>query len=116
MIDAPPRPVRWRPLQARWLAAVARRTWRFIAAVPLLAPIDPIVQLDLLGEVWARQRVREPIEATLLDAAVVRAAFAHDLRGLLIKSEIQEALELGWRTGLFGGTVAIYVRRSACRL
>lgn len=32
------------------------------------------MQLDLLGDVWARQRVREPIEATLLDAAVVYAA------------------------------------------
>ncbi len=46
----------------------------FLAAVPLLAPIDPIVQLDLLGEVWARQHVCQLIEATLLDAAVVYAA------------------------------------------
>lgn len=46
----------------------------FLAQVPLLESIDPIIQLDLLGEVWARQRPREPVEATLLDAAVVYAA------------------------------------------
>lgn len=46
----------------------------FLSQVPLLESIDPIIQLDLLGEVWARQHPREPVEATLLDAAVVYAA------------------------------------------
>jgi hypothetical protein len=45
----------------------------FMTAVPLLASIDPIVQIDLLADVWTRQRPRECIEATLFDAAVVYA-------------------------------------------
>ena len=54
----------------------------FLSAVPLLANLDPIVQLDLLGDVWSRQRPRRHIEATLLDAAVVYAA-CETIRNLL---------------------------------
>ena len=46
----------------------------FLVHVPLLAEMPANVQIDLLAEVWSRQRAPELIEATLLDAAVVYAA------------------------------------------
>ena len=46
----------------------------FLDVVPILAPIDRLIQISLLGETWAKQRRREFVEADLLDAALVYAA------------------------------------------
>jgi hypothetical protein len=42
--------------------------------VPLLEQIPVGVQLDLLGETWAKHRAPEPVPATLLDGAILFAA------------------------------------------
>jgi predicted small secreted protein len=42
--------------------------------VPLLRQVPVGVQLDLLGETWARHRSAEPVPATLLDGALLYAA------------------------------------------
>jgi hypothetical protein len=47
----------------------------FLVEVPLLAQVAPAVQVDLLADAWRRHQAAELHEATLLDAAVVYAAF-----------------------------------------
>jgi hypothetical protein len=42
--------------------------------VPLLEQVPVGVQLDLLGETWAKHRAPEPVPATLLDGALLYAA------------------------------------------
>jgi hypothetical protein len=44
------------------------------AHVPLLGQVPLGVQLDLLGESWARHRAPQPVPATLLDGALLYAA------------------------------------------
>ena len=46
----------------------------YLAEGPFLRQVPLPVQVDLLAETWARQYDAEPIEASLLDAAVVYAA------------------------------------------
>ena len=46
----------------------------YLAEVPFLQQVPLPVQVDLLAETWARHYNAEPIEASLLDAAVVYAA------------------------------------------
>ena len=45
----------------------------FMVYVPILAEVPAAVQIDLLAEVWKRQRASDLTEANLLDAAVVYA-------------------------------------------
>jgi hypothetical protein len=47
----------------------------YLMEVPFLAQVAPVVQVDLLAEVWRRHRDSALHEASLLDAAVVYAAF-----------------------------------------
>jgi hypothetical protein len=47
----------------------------YLAEVPFLAQVAPVVQVDLLADVWRRHREVALHEASLLDAAVVYAAF-----------------------------------------
>jgi hypothetical protein len=47
----------------------------YLAEVPFLAQVAPVVQVDLLADVWRRHREVTLHEASLLDAAVVYAAF-----------------------------------------
>ena len=47
----------------------------YLAEVPLLAEVTPAVQVDLLAGVWSRHRDSALHAASLLDAAVVYAAF-----------------------------------------
>src|SRR5947208_771807 len=47
----------------------------YLAEVPLLEQAAPAVQVDLLADVWRRHRADTRHEASLLDAAVVYAAF-----------------------------------------
>jgi hypothetical protein len=47
----------------------------YLAEVPFLAQVAPVVQVDLLADVWRRHREEAPHEASLLDAAAVYAAF-----------------------------------------
>jgi hypothetical protein len=47
----------------------------YLVEVPFLAQVAPIVQVDLLADVWRRHRDPALYEASLLDAAVVYAAF-----------------------------------------
>jgi len=47
----------------------------YLSEVPILAEVAPAVQVDLLADVWRRHRAPELHEASLLDAAVVYAAF-----------------------------------------
>jgi len=47
----------------------------YLVEVPFLAPVAPVVQVDLLADVWRRHREVTLHEASLLDAAVVYAAF-----------------------------------------
>ena len=46
----------------------------YLIEVPFLKQVPLPVQVDLLADTWARHRVPDPIEASLLDAAVVYAA------------------------------------------
>ena len=46
----------------------------YLTEVPFLEQVPLPVQVDLLAEAWARHRVTDPVEASLLDAAVVYAA------------------------------------------
>ena len=46
----------------------------FLSQVPILRGVAVHVQIDLLAETWSRQRLKKPIEANLLDAAIVYAA------------------------------------------
>ena len=52
----------------------------FLATVPFLHPVPSPVQVELLGETWSRHRVSTRCQATLLDAAVVYAAFMLGMR------------------------------------
>lgn len=45
----------------------------FLSYVPILAEVPAPIQIDLLGEVWGRQRLRKPVQANLLEAAIVYA-------------------------------------------
>lgn len=45
----------------------------FLDAVPVLAEVAPVVQVDLLADAWHRHRSAESHKASLLDAAVVYA-------------------------------------------
>jgi hypothetical protein len=47
----------------------------FLAEVPILEQVAPAVQLDLLAGAWRRHQSPELYEASLLDAAIVNAAF-----------------------------------------
>src|SRR5215469_6929273 len=47
----------------------------YLVEVPFLAQVAPVVQVDLLADVWRRHRDKALHEASLLDAAVVYAAF-----------------------------------------
>jgi hypothetical protein len=47
----------------------------YLAEVPLLEQVAPAVQVDLLADAWRRHQAPELHEASLLDAAVVYAAF-----------------------------------------
>jgi len=47
----------------------------FLTEVPILEQVPLHVQVDLLAETWNRHRQNQLIEASLLDAAVVFAAF-----------------------------------------
>jgi len=47
----------------------------YLTEVPLLAEVVPAVQVDLLAAVWRRHQDPAPHAASLLDAAVVYAAF-----------------------------------------
>jgi hypothetical protein len=47
----------------------------YLMEAPILAEADPAVQVDLLADAWRRHRDAAPYEASLLDAAVVYAAF-----------------------------------------
>ena len=47
----------------------------YLIEVPFLAQVAPVVQVDLLADVWSRHRAATLHEASLLDAAVVYAAF-----------------------------------------
>ncbi len=47
----------------------------YLVEVPFLAQVAPVVQVDLLADVWRRHRDVALHEASLLDAAVVYAAF-----------------------------------------
>ena len=46
----------------------------FLFEVPILRAVPAHVQIDLLAETWDRQHHMQPIEANILDAAVVYAA------------------------------------------
>ena len=47
----------------------------YLLEVPFLAQVAPVVQVDLLADVWRRHRDKALHEASLLDAAVIYAAF-----------------------------------------
>jgi hypothetical protein len=47
----------------------------YLSEVPFLTQVAPVVQVDLLADVWKRHRDVALHEASLLDAAVVHAAF-----------------------------------------
>jgi hypothetical protein len=47
----------------------------FVAEVPVVAQVAPAVQVDLLADTWTRHQDTVLHEATLLDAAVIYAAF-----------------------------------------
>src|SRR5262245_8582083 len=47
----------------------------YLAEVPVLEQVAPAVQVDLLADAWRRHQAPELHEASLLDAAVVYAAF-----------------------------------------
>jgi hypothetical protein len=47
----------------------------YLTEVPFLERVAPAVQVDLLAGVWARYKDQALHEASLLDAAVVYAAF-----------------------------------------
>lgn len=63
----------------------------FLFHVPILEGVPPDIQIDLLAEVWARQRKRRLIEANLLDAAIVYAACEEAARIVEDEPEIAEA-------------------------
>lgn len=45
----------------------------FLTEVPFFKAVPPHVQLDLLAETWSRHMANEPVEATLVDEAIVYA-------------------------------------------
>lgn len=47
----------------------------FLTQIPLFDSVPPVVQLDLLAEVWAKHHSPELIPAKLLDAAVLWSIF-----------------------------------------
>jgi hypothetical protein len=61
----------------------------YLAEVPFLAQVAPAVQVDLLADVWRRHRDAALHEASLLDAAVVFAAFR--TAGRVISDELSLA-------------------------
>ena len=58
--------------------------------VPILRQVPAPVQIDLLAEVWSRQRPPKPIEANLLDAAIVYAICCNAGRIIREEPEIAE--------------------------
>src|SRR5262245_56793197 len=53
----------------------------YLVEVPLLERVAPAVQVDLLADAWRRHRDTALHQASLLDAAVVYAAFGTALLG-----------------------------------
>jgi hypothetical protein len=60
----------------------------YLVEVPLLAQVAPVVQMDLLADVWKRHRDVTLYEASLLDAAAVYAAFRTAARVIHDEPEI----------------------------
>ena len=68
--------------------------------VPILRQVPAPVQIDLLAEVWSRQRPPKPIEANLLDAAIVYAICCNASRIIQDEPEIAALyLDGGPRSG-----------------
>jgi hypothetical protein len=63
----------------------------YLAEVPLLEQVAPAVQVDLLADAWSRHQAPELHEASLLDAAVVYAAFCTAGRVVNDEFELAEA-------------------------
>jgi hypothetical protein len=63
----------------------------YLVEVPLLEQVAPAVQVDLLADAWRRHRAPELHEASLLDAAVVYAAFCTGGRVVNDEFEVAEA-------------------------
>src|SRR5262245_50069247 len=61
----------------------------YLAEVPVLEQVAPAVQVDLLAEAWRRHQAPELHEASLLDAAVVYAAFC--TAGRVVNDEFEVA-------------------------
>jgi hypothetical protein len=61
----------------------------YLAEVPFLEQVAPAVQVDLLADLWRRLRDTALHEASLLDAAVVFAAFR--TAGRVIRDEVSLA-------------------------
>src|SRR5262245_3185895 len=76
----------------------------YLAEVPILEQVAPAVQVDLLADAWRRHQAPELHEASLLDAAVVYAAFC--TAGRVVSDEFELA-----RAWLKAGP-----RRVRCRL
>ena len=64
----------------------------YLTEVPFLEQVPLPVQVDLLGNVWARQRRAEWIEASLLDAAIIYAAFKTARRVINDEPEVASAM------------------------
>ena len=79
----------------------------FLSEVPLLELVPLQVQVDLLAETWNRHRRNQLIAASLLDAAVVFAAFETAKR--IIRDMLQH--DILWSPALRGGVLL----RSAMR-
>ena len=62
----------------------------FMVYVPILAEVPAAVQIDLLAEVWSRQRAAALTAANLLDAAVVYAACEDTARIIRDEPEVAE--------------------------
>src|SRR5262245_36996298 len=62
----------------------------YLAEVPLLEQVAPAVQVDLLADAWRRHQAPELHEASLLDAAVVYAAFC--TAGRVVNDEFELAI------------------------
>ncbi len=72
----------------------------FLVAVPFLHPVPLRVQVEILGETWSRHRSPTRFEATLLDAAIVYAAFMVATRIVNDEPEVAAAWLAGDRRKL----------------
>ena len=77
-------------LLARALGEDPDGTGGFFGYVPILKQVLTGVQIDLLAEVWSRQRKTDLIEANLLDAAIVYAACENAARIIRDEPELAE--------------------------